>query len=75
LAATIWYERALRILARHGLQKLPAQTPSEFADSLQDEEMRRSVLRLTEHYERARFGGSSEDAARLPELYEEVARR
>ena len=28
--------------------------------------------RLARDYERARFGGSSEDAAKLPELFEEV---
>jgi len=71
-AATIWYERALRSLARRGLRKLPAQTPAEFVATVRDENMRQSVARLTEHYERARFGDSPEDAARLPELYEEV---
>ena len=30
VAATIWYERVLRMLAKRGWQKLPAQTPAEF---------------------------------------------
>lgn len=72
VAATIWYERALRSLARRGLKKSPAQTPAEFVATVSDESMRQPVARLTEHYERARFGDSAEDAARLPELYEEV---
>jgi len=72
-AATIWYERALRMLASRGFPKSPAQTPAEFAKSVQDESVRASLLRLTEHYECARFGESREDAARLPELYEEVS--
>jgi transglutaminase-like putative cysteine protease len=71
-AATIWYERALHRLARHGLKKTPSQTPKEFVATLPHASVRQSVGRLTEHYERARFGNSSEDAARLPELYEEV---
>lgn len=71
-AATIWYERTLRKLARRGLRKSPSQTPAEFAASIPDAPLRESTSRLTEHYERARFGESSEAAARLPELYEEV---
>jgi hypothetical protein len=30
---------------------------------------------FTEHYERARFAESVEDAQRLPELYQEIAGR
>ena len=72
-AATIWYERALRVLARRGLHKSAAQTPVEFAASNPDRGVRESISRLTAHYERARFGDSPEDAALLPELYQEVA--
>ena len=72
VAATIWYERALRALAKRGLRKSPIQTPAEFVRSIPDEVIREPISRLTEHYERARFGGSPEDAARLPELFEEV---
>jgi len=71
-AATIWYERMLRVLAKRGLRKSPVQTPVEFAQSIRDEVIRQPIARLTEHYERARFSGSSEDAAQLPELFEEV---
>jgi protein-glutamine gamma-glutamyltransferase len=73
LAATIWYERMTRMLARKGLPKSPAHTPAEFLVGIQDEAMRESVAKFTRHYESARFGGSADDAQRLPELYEEVS--
>jgi protein-glutamine gamma-glutamyltransferase len=73
VAATIWYERVLRMLAKRGWQKLPAQTPAEFVAGLKDDGVRGPLTRFAEHYERARFGDSAEDAARLPEDYEEVS--
>jgi hypothetical protein len=73
LAATIWYERMTRLLARRGWNKTPAHTPKEFLTSIPDEGMRVSVAKFTQHYESARFGGSAQDAQRLPELYEEVS--
>jgi transglutaminase-like putative cysteine protease len=72
LAATIWYERVTRMLARKGWTKSPAQTPAEFLASIQNDAVREPVSKFTEHYESARFGGSTEDAQRLPELYEEI---
>jgi hypothetical protein len=72
LAATIWYERMTRMLARKGWTKSPAQTPAEFLVSIQNEVVREPVSKFTEHYEAARFGGSADDAQRLPELYEEI---
>jgi protein-glutamine gamma-glutamyltransferase len=72
-AATIWYEKTVRLLARRGLSKSPVQTPTEFLTSVADDEVRAALARFTEHYERARFSDSSEDAAQLPELYEEVS--
>ena len=73
LAATIWYERMTRMLARQGWSKSPAQTPAEFLVCIQDEAIREPVAKFTQHYESARFGGSAEDAQRLPELYEEIS--
>ncbi|HXM64050.1 MAG TPA: DUF3488 and transglutaminase-like domain-containing protein [Terriglobales bacterium] len=73
LAATIWYERMTRMLARRGWNKTPAHTPKEFLTCIQDEATRKSVAEFTRHYESARFGDSAEDAQRLPELYEEVS--
>ena len=59
-------------MARRGIRKTPAQTPVEFASTIEDPEMQKSVVVFTEHYERARFAGSAEDALRLPELYQEL---
>jgi len=60
------------MLAKRGWQKLPAQTPSEFVAGLKDDRVRGPLAQFAEHYERARFGDSAVDAARLPEDYEEV---
>jgi hypothetical protein len=72
LAASIWYERMLRQTAKLGWTKSPAQTPDEFASLISDRKIQHRVSDFTEHYERARFGNSAEDASRLPELYEEI---
>src|SRR5262245_18734620 len=72
-AASFWYLRLLKRLARSGIRKTPAQTPAEFASSIADPAVRRDVVVFTEHYQRARFAESVEDAQRLPELYEEMA--
>jgi hypothetical protein len=58
--------------AKLGWKKSPAQTPEEFASVITDEKIQHRVSDFTEHYERARFGNSAEDASRLPELYEEI---
>jgi hypothetical protein len=71
-AASIWYARMIRSLGRKGFSKKPAQTPREFVASIQDPPLHDSVAAFTRHYERARFGKSADDAARLPELYEEI---
>jgi hypothetical protein len=74
-AASFWYMRLLKRLAHKGLRKPPWQTPEEFASSIADPQVRDDVLIFTEHYERARFAESAEDAERLPELFEEIAGR
>jgi hypothetical protein len=71
-AASFWYLRMLKRMARRGFRKRAAQTPAEFAESIDDPEIRDEVVTFTQHYERARFAESAEDAARLPELYEEM---
>lgn len=71
--ATIWYERMLRTVARRGWRRRPNQTPSEFAESIEDPALRSSVRTFTQRYERARFGNSSEDAQVLESAYREVA--
>jgi hypothetical protein len=71
-AASIWYERMSRMLRRRGIQKRPAQTPQDFLRTIEDAQIHSKVATFTEHYERARFGGSQQDAEKLPELFEEV---
>jgi protein-glutamine gamma-glutamyltransferase len=71
-AATLWYGRMARTVARRGTQKSSAQTPQEFLETIENTRLRRPVERFTEVYESARFGNSVEAAQRLPELYEEV---
>ena len=72
MAASIWYMRMTRVTARRGWRKLPAQTPQEFVATIGEDALRHSVDQFTRHYERARFAQSSEDAERLPELYQEI---
>jgi transglutaminase-like putative cysteine protease len=71
-AAAIWYDRMARYLARRGVPKSPTQTAREFVRVIEDERLRTPVRRFTDAYESARFGNSSDDALRLPELFEEV---
>jgi protein-glutamine gamma-glutamyltransferase len=71
-AATMWYERMARYLARRGMRKPETQTAREFVRVIEDERLRRRVGEFTDAYESARFGNSSDDAVRLPKLYEEV---
>jgi transglutaminase-like putative cysteine protease len=71
-AAAMWYGRVAGALARRGMRKSTSQTAQEFVRVIGDEQLRLRVGRFTDAYESARFGNSSEDARRLPELYEEV---
>ena len=72
-AASFWYLRLLKRLARRSIRKTASQTPAEFASAIPDPRLRNDVVAFTGHYERARFAGSVQDAERLPELYEEMA--
>jgi hypothetical protein len=72
-AATIWYERMTRNVARRGWRKLPTQTPDEFVSGIEDARVRERVAEFTRHYQSARFDDSVEDVRRLPELYEEIS--
>jgi hypothetical protein len=71
-AATVWYLRLLSLLARRGWGKTPAQTPAEFLNKIEDPTLQSLVADFTDHYQRARFGASAPDAARLPELFVRV---
>ena len=71
-AATIWYSRMLKTVARKGYSKQETQTPSEFVKAIPEVSLRESVSKFTERYEQARFGESPEAAQQLPDLYEEI---
>ena len=71
-AAAMWYERMAQYLARRGVRKSTTQTAREFVRVIEDEQLRTRVGQFTDAYESARFGNSSDDALRLPELFEEV---
>jgi transglutaminase-like putative cysteine protease len=71
-AAVLWYQRMLKWLGRKGWKKTSVQTPREFLTCIEDPLMRKRVESFTQAYEAARFGESSEEARRLPELYEEI---
>jgi len=73
IAASIWYARMLKRVARQGYFKAPTQTPNEFVKAIPELALRNSVARFTDRYERARFGDSAPDAEQLPELYEGIA--
>ena len=72
MAASIWYVRMTRAIARRGWRKSPSQTPAEFVRMIENPRLQSRVQKFTEHYERARFGDSVEDAQRLEELYGEI---
>jgi hypothetical protein len=71
-AASIWYGRMLKLVHRRGYRRGMSQTPAEFVASISDPDLRKALREFTEHYEHARFGDSSEDAERLPELYRKL---
>lgn len=71
-AASMWYDRMARVLARQGVAKSKTQTPQEFVRKIENGKLREPVARFTTAYESARFGNSGADAQRLPELYEEI---
>jgi len=73
-AATIWYTRMEKVVARRGWHKLPTQTPQEFVSAIEDAGLRDSVARFTHAYQRARFGDSADDAEQLPEAFAEVTK-
>jgi transglutaminase-like putative cysteine protease len=71
-AAALWYQRMVHWLSKRGWRKTDVQTPTEFLMRIEDAAMRERLKSFTQAYEAARFGASTEDARRLPELYEEI---
>ena len=71
-AASLWYQRMTRSVARRGYEKAPSQTPFEFVVTIDDPYLRERVEAFTRAYERARFADSPADAEQLPQLLEEI---
>jgi len=71
-AASMWYERMARVMARRGVRKSENQTAQEFLKRIEDAKLREPAGRFVDAYESARFGNSGAAAQRLPDLYEEV---
>ncbi len=66
--ATLLYERMLRQLKRHGIEKPAWLTPWEFAQAVSDPALAILVEDITSAYNELRFGGSTEAGARMIEL-------
>jgi hypothetical protein len=66
--ATLQYEEMLRLLARRGWRKSPAQTPLEFAEALAAPELAAPVAELTAAYQDARFGALPADPRVLAQI-------
>ena len=66
-AASLFYQRMLRLLQRAGWSKLPSQTPLEFVASLPPGEHGEPVMNLTNLCMAARFGGSKDRSLALCE--------
>jgi protein-glutamine gamma-glutamyltransferase len=71
-AASMWYQRMIKYLARRGVAKSPSHTAQEFIRTIENAQLQVRIERFTEAYESARFGNSSADAQKLPELLEQV---
>jgi protein-glutamine gamma-glutamyltransferase len=71
-AASMWYQRMEKYLAKRGMQKSPSHTAQEFAQAIEDVHLKHPVQQFTDAYESARFGNSADNARKLPELLEEV---
>ncbi len=72
LLASRLYAELLRLLERHGFSRRPAETPLEFASSVQAPRLGPAVREFTRIYTSARFGGAACDTLRLRHLLEQV---
>jgi transglutaminase-like putative cysteine protease len=72
LLASRLYAEFLRLLERHGFARRPAQTPLEFASSVQTPKLALAVREFTSIYASARFGGAPCDTSRLRHLLEQI---
>jgi protein-glutamine gamma-glutamyltransferase len=72
LLASRLYAEFLRLLERHGFTRRPAETPLEFASSVQAPRLAPAVREFTSIYASARFGGAPCDTLRLRHLLEQI---
>lgn len=73
--ATLLYRRALGLLRDRGLEKPPAATPAEFAQSIRSSEIGTVLVELTSAYNRLRFGGRASAVAELLVRLEQLEQR
>jgi transglutaminase-like putative cysteine protease len=71
-AASLWYDRMVKRMAKLGWRKSPCQTPADFVAAIQEPELKKRIAKFTRHYESARFGRSVADAQALPRLFDEI---
>jgi len=72
LLASRLYAELLRLLGRHGFARRAAETPLEFASSVQTPRLALAVREFTSIYASARFGGAPCDTLRLRHLLEQI---
>ena len=72
LLASRLYTELLRLLEHHGFARRPAETPLEFASSVQTPRLAPAVREFTGIYASARFGGAPCDTLRLRHLLEQI---
>jgi hypothetical protein len=72
LLASRLYAELLRLLERHGFARRAAQTPLEFAVSVQTRALAPAVSEFTRIYSNARYGGAPCDTLRLRHLLEQI---
>jgi protein-glutamine gamma-glutamyltransferase len=72
LLASRLYAELLRLLERHGFARRPAETPLEFASSVQTPRLAPAVREFTSIYASARFGGAPCDTLRLRDLLKKI---
>ena len=72
LLASRLYAELLRLLERHGFARRAAQTPLEFASSVQAPALAPAVHEFTNIFASARYGGAPCDTLRLRHLLEQI---
>jgi len=72
MLASRLYAELLRLLERHGFARRPAETPLEFASSVQTPTLAPAVREFTNIYASARYGGAACDTIRLRHLLEQI---